>query len=162
MDDSLKIFLDRLKGDKKEKIEGLFSVSLLEKTEPDCTVSDQVQVELEAYLTSELLVIHLNAKGKVWLPCVVCNQITDKEIEAKGFYQTYPIKDIKDRIFDVLPILKEALLIEIPPFLECNQGDCPERKHIKSFLKKASSEKTGEHFPFSDLDNQLGDKYGST
>ncbi len=162
MNDPLKIVLDRLKGDKKEKIEGVFPLSLLEKKEADISTQDEVEVKAEAYLTSELLVIHLNAKVKVWLPCTVCNEPTEKEIEVKNFYQTYPIEEIKNRIFDIRPVIREALLLEFPSFLECNSGNCPERKNIKPFLKKASSKKEGGHFPFSNLDNQLGDSHGST
>ena len=46
--------------------------------------------------------------------------------------------------------LMEAILLQVPDFVECHDGDCPERKNISKFLKKDGAGKN-EYQPFKDL-----------
>jgi len=163
MSDPLKIILDRLKGDKKEILEGEYSFPLLEKEENSCRVEPKVWLKLEAYLASDVLILHFDAKVTVELPCNICNNPTSLKVKVENGYFTQPLEEIKDYIFDVKPAIRESLLLEIPQFIECSKGKCPEREEIASYLKEPESEKKEEeNFPFSDLDQELGEDHGST
>lgn len=147
------LVLDYLIGDKKESKEGFFSSDFLEVKEPELVFSPEVWLHWEAYIANQMLVIQMNIKVEIQLPCSVCNQMTSKEIKIEKGYQTIPLKELSQSTVDIAPIFREALLLEVPQFIECNEGLCPERKEIDPFLKKSiKSSETEEYFPFSDLE----------
>lgn len=150
MSDSLKILIDRLRGGLTQKLDGELDPSFLGPEEPELRFGSQVHVKGEAYTTDTHLVIHLHADTKVSMPCAVCNQMIEIVLKAEHFYHTEPLEEIKGAVFDYSDALREALLIELPRTVECNQGNCPEREIITPFLR---SETRTETFPFADMDD---------
>jgi uncharacterized metal-binding protein YceD (DUF177 family) len=151
MSDPFKILIDRLKGGQTHKIEEALDPRFLGPDEDALKFFSKVIVKGDAYVTEAHLIIHLKGGTKVLIPCAVCNQMTEVELKVDNFYHTEPMEEIKSAIFDYSEALREALLIELPRTVECNQGKCPERELIKPFLRSKERDDKSQ-FPFADLD----------
>ena len=150
--DQLKIYIDRLNNGQTLKIEEKLSPNFLEIDEDDLSFEDPVHLNGEAYLSNEHLVIHLNLSTAAYLPCSICNVPVQIPIALKNIYLTQPLDEIKGAIYDMTNEIRESILLQAPPFTECNNGKCPERENVKKFLKSQQGNNTTAHFPFSDLD----------
>lgn len=152
MSDPFIILIDRLKGGQSQKIEGAFNPEFLGADEPDLRFTSKVTVKGEAYLTDGHLIVHLKASTKVAMPCAVCNQMIETELKVENFYHTEPVEEIRGAKFDYSEALREALLIELPRTVECNQGKCPERASMASYLRSEKRADKTTYFPFADMD----------
>jgi hypothetical protein len=57
-------------------------------------------------------------------------------------------------VYDLKEDLREALLIELPRTVECNQGNCSERGTLAPFLRSEKQSLHPTHFPFAGLDEK--------
>lgn len=152
----LKVYIDRLKEGAIEKFSGDIPSSFLDLIDKDLVCDHPVHVKGDAYLANDHLIVNLELKATVKIPCSICNQMTEISLHVPDFTHAEPISLIKGSIFDLSELIREDILIQIPQFVECNQGNCPERETIKKFLKKkkedgTSKEATQVYYPFSDL-----------
>ena len=150
MTEDFKIYIDRLKGGQVQKIEGSFSPSFLEVDEEELQFDQPVIVKGEAYLTDDHLIIHLSAATMAEMPCSVCNKMIKTPLSVGNFYHTEPLTEIPDAIYDFGLALREALLIELPRTVECNNGKCAGRETIAPYLR--GEKRTETYYPFSDID----------
>lgn len=113
----------------------------------------------KAYLADDHLIIQLQIELQVHMPCCICNDNAFFPIELKNHYITKPLSEVKDNIFDFSDELRQAILLEVPAFLECGDGACPKREEVKKYYKKAKKEESEKkeetYFPFQDLDYHL-------
>lgn len=152
--ENLKIYIDRLKGGQTLKIDETISSDFLEIDEKDLLFEDFVQIKGKIYLADEHLIIHLDIKTSAYLPCNICNDSVHVPIVMKNIYLTKPLSEIKKTIYDLTEEVRESILLQAPPFVECNGGNCPERSGLKKFLKTEQKIKSNEiiHFPFAGLE----------
>jgi uncharacterized metal-binding protein YceD (DUF177 family) len=154
--EALKIYVDRLKEDKIEQFERLLPPDFLDISEPDLHFESDVTVRGEAYVAGDGLVLHIDICAIGVIPCSICNERVEVPIQLKGLYHVEPLEGIKAGIFDMGPVIRENLLLEIPAFAECQNGNCPQRKIIGKYLKKKDvsdsldDEEEG-YRPFKDL-----------
>lgn len=154
MDDPFLIYVDRLKGGQIHSISGAFSPEVFEVEESDLQFLHPVEVSGEAYVSDDHLVIHLNGKTKAAMPCSVCNEMIPTEVVAKEYYHTEPLSEIRGAIFNFKEQFREAFLTELPLYVECGNGNCPERSALIPFMRANKEKETAEkevHYPFSDL-----------
>lgn len=140
----LKIYVDRLKEGQIEKFSGETSSEIL-GTDPK--LASTLFLSGESYIANDHLIVKLQAKTNAYLPCSICNQDVELPLIATDIYYALPIDEIGS-IFDLSEIVREALLLEVPQFAECNQGNCPQREGVKKYLSKTTSHM---QFPFSSL-----------
>ncbi|KPK33540.1 MAG: hypothetical protein AMS24_00675 [Chlamydiae bacterium SM23_39] len=148
----MNIFLNNL--NKEMIITKSFSPDFLEIKEKDLTMDSLVKIDSRVYITNGYLIIDLTAKTEYKMHCSICNKLTSQPLEAK-ILLNIPTKKIDNSIYSYKNDLRNALLLNIPNFVECEKN-CPNRKHIKKFLKK--EEKAS--YPFKIL--KKGGKNGST
>lgn len=153
MENQFLIWIDRLKGGQKQKIDESFDSAFLEIQEKELQLGFPVKVTGEAYLSDDELILHLNAKTRAMMPCAICNQMIPIDLAIRDFYHAQPICEIGGAIFDYREPLREALLIELPGYVECNKGNCPDRQSIAPYLRSEKRIKDDIHFPFSNLDS---------
>jgi len=160
MHEEFKIFVDRLRNGHKEKIEEKFSPQALEmKEEKELFFPSTVDVSGETYLAEDHLVLHIHISTQVTVPCTICNEKFTIPIEIPNVYISTPLSEIRDSTFDYSSEVREAVLLQIPTYFECQDGNCPERTVIKKYLKPSPSSKKssspaeneGVNFPFADL-----------
>lgn len=154
METKLKIFVDRLTQEKSENIDETIPATLLNVSEPFLTFSGVIKIQGETYIASDHLVIQLTVDALAEIPCSICNDRVTATIFLKKFYQTEEISQIKGHVYDYFPLLREAILLEVPDFVECN-GNCKKRTDLKNYLKpnitSKKSQKEHVNFPFANL-----------
>lgn len=127
MIDDFKIYVDRLKKGLTQKIEGSYSPDLLDIQEDELEFNGPVAVRAEAYVAEEHLVIQLAATTVAEMPCAICNEIMKKNLSVANYTHTENLSEIKGT-YDAGTLVREALLLELPYTVECNDGNCPARK----------------------------------
>lgn len=148
---SFEILIDRLRNGVTQKIDGAFEPDFLGIQEDELQFPKKIQVSGETYLAEDHLVLRLKASTSAKMPCNVCNRMIEIELKIENFYHTEPLEEIRSGVFNYNEALREALLIELPQYVECNGGKCKERASIAPYMRaKPKDEKT--HFPFADMD----------
>jgi len=153
MHEPFKILIDRLKGGQTEKIEEALDPAFLAVDEKELRFPSKVDVKGDVYLTDDHLVIRLKAKTTVSMPCAICNEMIKTELKIEDFYHAHPIEEIPSAIFDYTELLREAILLGIPQYIECNNGNCPERASLAPFLRSQARIEKPTYFPFADMDD---------
>lgn len=149
--EAFKVWVDRLGEGQIQKIEGSFDPSFLEIEEKELQFPSPVSVRGEAYLAEGHLVIRLNASTSARMPCAICNAMIDTEVKVDNFYHTEAIEEIRDPVFDYSGPLREAVLLELPHYVECCKGRCPQRAELAPYLRAPKTDDKS-HFPFAGLD----------
>lgn len=154
MDDTFNIYIDQLRYGQERKIKESLSPDFLEVNEKDLCFKKNIEVDGVAYLAQQELIIHWNVETEALISCSICNDNVPIDINIRNFYHSEPISNIKSGIFNFKNLLRETILLEVPPFAECKEGNCPSRKEIAKYLKKPAErpeEDEGYH-PFADFD----------
>ncbi len=141
----LKIYIDRLGDGQTEKIDETLSPEIMDVHEKDLQFKHPVQLSGKAYLAEDHLIIQLKIKTEAEIPCLICNERIQKKIVISSFYHTEEVANIKGHIYDYTDPMREAVLLEVPSFVEC-MGNCPKRAELKNYLDKGETQ-----FPFADL-----------
>lgn len=152
MSDPLQIAIDGLKSGKVLKIDAAVDPAFLQIQEKELSFPAPVKVVGEAYLTDSDLILRLKAKTRVMLPCAICNQMIETEVKVDDMTHAEPIAELKSNVFDCRELLREDLLIELPQYVECKGGKCPERSSVTPYLRSQERVEKNTYFPFSDLD----------
>ncbi len=147
MPPELNIYIDRLRGGRKEAIDLKHSSAFLAIS--DVTFRDLLLVQGEAYLASSHLIIQLKVQAEVFLKCIVCNESINKKIKICHFYHAEELTSKTKQIYNYSVPLRDAILLEIPCFAECH-GNCLKRKELEKYMQ--SKEKNDSaYFPFTRL-----------
>jgi uncharacterized metal-binding protein YceD (DUF177 family) len=155
MDDLFKIYIEQLRDGQERKIDESFPPDFLDIHERDLEFKKNVKVKGHAYIAEDELVLHWSIWTEALIACSICNEKVPIEIKLEDFYHSEPISDIKGGIFNFKDLLRETILLEVPPFAECNHGNCPKRKEVSQYLKDPSKDQTDQkdgYKPFADLD----------
>ncbi|MBP9841375.1 MAG: hypothetical protein KBC64_02990 [Simkaniaceae bacterium] len=144
----LKIYIDRLAGEKTEAIQESALAALMDVNEEELRFQVPIEIEGSAYLAGDHLVLHLKVETEATQPCSLCNSEVHSKITLDDFYHTIPLDDCKAPVYDYTEVLREAILLEIPQFAKCHQG-CPEHSAIKPYLCKEKA-----YYPFGEIDQQ--------
>ena len=126
----------------------------MEIHERDLAFQDPIDVEGEAYLADDMLVLHMDIKTAALLPCIICSELVKVEVFIPGFYHAVPLIEVKTGVYNFKELLRETILLETPSLAECCSGKCPQRQELKNYFKKETSsqgpEEEGYH-PFNVL-----------
>ena len=150
--EAFKIYIDRLKGGQTVQIQGSYDPFFLHVAEPDLLFQKPVNLFAESYLTDDHLIVHITTSTVAKMPCAICNEMIETPISVKDFYHTEPLSEIQSAIFDISEPVREALLLELPHIVECNQGHCAAREIIKPFMRPEQNLTKKDYFPFSNID----------
>lgn len=150
MHNQLIIYTEQLKNGRKECIKLTVDPSFLDVHEKEVSFETPVHIEGEAYVTEDHLVLQLSCSTRVKLLCTICNDPLFFPLHISKIYYTLDLNQLPSAIFDYSSLIREELLLLIPPFAECNCGQCPERKSISSLLKNKKATDP-MHSPFSNL-----------
>ncbi|MCB1180837.1 MAG: hypothetical protein KDK55_02275 [Chlamydiia bacterium] len=145
MDDQFLIYVDRLQNGHKEKIELELDPAFLGKMEWGVEFQKPVIIQGECYTTKGELLVHLEMKTEVTLPCAICNELVKHPIQIRNFYCVESLNRIKNGTFSFKEIVCEEILLDVPLTTECNDN-CPKRGELAKYFSKGG----GSH-PFSEL-----------
>ena len=154
MQTNLKIYVDRLSEENSITIDEAIPSSALNVTEPFLSFSGMLKINGKTYIASDHLVIQLKIEASAESPCSICTEKILLPIKLKSFYHTEELNQIKGKVYDYLPIIREAILLEVPDFVECN-SNCQKRAELKDYLKLKTNNKKQQRenvsFPFANL-----------
>ena len=154
MNDEFKIYVDRLKDGKEEDLDETFLPDFMDIKEDTLSFPLNVKIKGKVYLVEKELILQLRLQTVSSLSCKVCNEQVGVPI-ASEIYHVEAIENIKGMVFDMRPMLREAILLETPSIAECNEGKCSQRKNIEKYLastvEEAGKVKEELHQPFKSL-----------
>lgn len=155
MNDAFKIYVEQLRDGHIEGIKEELPPSFLDLHESDLIFEDKVDIEGEAYLAEDNLMLHLKVITFAKIPCSICNEPVKIKIALGNYYHAEPLVNIKSGIFNFQEVLREGILLETPLFVECNEGKCPQREEMKKYLKHPKDNESEEegYQPFADLED---------
>lgn len=142
----LKIYIDRLKDDDTEQIFEILDPESFDLTEEELSFEGKITVSGQVYLAKNHLVLDGKIKATAIMPCCICNQKTEVALHIDDFTHTIEICEVPSAVYDFSEEVRSALLLKIPHFVECNEGNCPQRKEVSKYFKKGDT-----HSPFSGL-----------
>lgn len=146
--------ISSLQSGKEKEIEAELPASFLEVNEKELAFTELVKVKGKVYLAGDALIFHFSASVTFAIPCKVCNAIVNSGLEVENVIHAEDIEDIEGDRFNYANALREALLLKLPDVMECSNGVCPERSHIKKYLKEERKEDGNSeisYHPFSSL-----------
>lgn len=152
MDESFRIYIDRLREGQKQEIKEKIDPKFLNISDEEVKFENPVEVTGEAYIATDHLVVHLQASTEALVPCSICNAWVPVDIELEELYLTEPLTEIRSGIYSYEEPLREEILLEVPQFAECNQGQCDQRKDLEKYLRQPGKDEEEEGYqPFKDL-----------
>lgn len=151
MDDIFKIYIEQLRDGHELEMNEIIPPDFLEVNEADLSFKKDVKLEGSAYIAEHELILHWNIHAEALIPCSICNEKVLIDIEILNFYYSEPVENIKSGIFNYKDVLRETILLEVPPFAE-HEGNCPKRKEIAQYLKDNEDSEEEGYKPFADLD----------
>lgn len=158
MKETFLINIDHLADDKVIEVDEQLSPTFLDLHDEEIEFPNPIEIEGKAYLASDHLVVQLKVKTTMKLPCSQCNDNVSQTILIDPFYISESTQELGHHMFDLLPQLREAILLEVPQFSKCSDQDCPNRGMLKTFIQKeemkvASSNEA--NFPFAEIDKEI-------
>lgn len=147
MKDTLKIFVERIRDGEPEEIQEELLPLFMDIHEEEMRFEHKVALEGTAYVTDDWLILRMHIQTKVQLTCSVCNNKFEFEINIQDFMHEEPLENIRDKVFDILPVVREHLLLAVPFYPQCGITTCLHRKEIEPYLKKDHPSNS----PFKDL-----------
>lgn len=157
MDEAFKIYIDRLRGGEVERIEESVAPDFLEQNDSELAFDAPIEIQGEAYIAEQELVIHLDLTTTAKVPCSICSEKVEAPVEVNHFYHAEPLDQIKTAVFEMQELLREELLLAAPSIVEC-EGQCPKRKEIKQYLREDTEHRDHDdngHRPFAGLNIDL-------
>lgn len=146
MKQSYKIYVDRIRDGETESISEQLQPDFMQVHEKEMRFADPITFSGEAYVTDNWLIVRLKVATKVQLTCSVCNETFTFSIDIPDMVHEEPIENIRDKVFDLLPTVRENILLEVPFYPQCGITKCQNRSSIEPFLKKEHG-----HNPFKEL-----------
>ncbi len=139
MNDEFVINLDQLRKRKNHPLNMTVSSDFLGIEEGALHFGPQVDIEGEAYIVDERLILHLDVLVPAILTCTICNGDVQKTVKINNLYHIEEIAQIKSPTFDIAPILRQEILLEVPNYVECREGNCPQREIFKAYMGRNQS-----------------------
>lgn len=137
MQDVFYIYIDRLGDGEEEVLEEELDPSFLDVTDGTLFFPEKISLQGTAYVVETHLILTLDISTNYKTYCKICNELIVLPFSLQGLYITEEIENIPSKIFDIRETLRDAILLEIPLFAEC-EGGCPMRKELNKFLKQDS------------------------
>jgi uncharacterized metal-binding protein YceD (DUF177 family) len=144
----LLVYIERLREGKVELIEEKIDPARLDIAEEDFICKEPIEMKAEVYLVDTWLIVKMSFTTQVTLSCSFCNEPFVFPIEVKDEQYEESLEEIKDSVLDLLPLIREALFLEIPFYPQCGNTVCRNRDEIEKYLKKEESKGDEYHLPF--------------
>jgi len=115
-----------------------FDPSFIDLDEKEIKFEDPIEIKGKIYLASDDIIINVSSRTYVKLPCSICNEPIKYLLVNKNYMHNQPLKTLNDSIYDYTEIIRQAVILELPAKVECN-NNCSERENIAPFLKKKNN-----------------------
>ncbi len=137
MQDAFYIYIDRLGDGEVEFLDAEVDSDFLEVTDGNLFFPEKITFQGTAYLAETHLILTLDISTHFQTYCKICNELIVLPFSLKSLYITEDVANIPQKIFDLRETLRDAILLEIPLYSEC-EGGCLMRKDLNKYLKQDS------------------------
>jgi uncharacterized metal-binding protein YceD (DUF177 family) len=137
MQEVFNIYIDRLSEGSIEKIDESISGDFLELTDGNLFFPENIDFQGKAYLADSHLILTLDISTQYQTYCKICNELITLPFTLEGLYITEEIGNIPSKVFNLKESIRDAILLEIPLYSEC-EGGCPMRKDLNQYFKQES------------------------
>jgi uncharacterized metal-binding protein YceD (DUF177 family) len=137
MQEVFNIYIDRLKEGEVTLIEEEVDSAFLDVTDGNLFFPEKIAFHGSAYLAENHLVVTLDLSTTYQTYCKICNELINVPFSIEGLYITEEAENISSKIFDLKEPLRDAILLEIPLYSEC-EGGCSMRKDLNKYFKQDS------------------------
>ncbi len=155
MKEKLNVYPDRIKDGNTDEIAHELESSFMDVHENEMRFKDPIFIEGEAYVTDDWLIVSLSIQTQVQLICSVCNTDFSFDIDIQNMMHEEPLENIRDGSFDILPVVRDNILLAVPFYPQCGITTCLRRAEIEPYLKKETPKEDEiqehGHNPFKDL-----------
>ncbi len=151
---SLLVYIERLREGKSQIIKEELEAASLELEDEELTCKGPISVLADAYLAGDWLVVNLSLNAQFVIPCSFCNEPFVLPIKLEGIMHEESLEAIRGDVFDILPLIRETLLLEVPYYPLCGNTTCLRRDQFEKYMKsKAESHRRDEegYQPFKNL-----------
>ena len=135
MQEVFNIYIDRLGEGSVQPLDEKVDSSFLEVPDGNLFFPEQVVFHGSAYLADSHLILNLDLSTRYQTYCKICNDLILLPFTLKGIYITEEISNSPSKVFDLKAPLRDAILLEIPLYSEC-EGGCPMRKDLNQYFKQ--------------------------
>ncbi len=135
-EDRLKIYIHQLKDGKCEQIEERVEPTFMDLEEEELKFEAPIDLKGEAFISGENFILRLEIQTDATMMCAICNEAVSIPIKVPLLTHSEKLEAVKAGLFHMEGVLREAILLELPPKPECNSGSCPEREHLKKYFSK--------------------------
>jgi uncharacterized metal-binding protein YceD (DUF177 family) len=146
MKEKLNLYIERIRDD-TETLSETLKPTFMDVEEKDVLFQDPIELKGEAYVTDDYLIIRMSIHTKARLVCSFCNNSFTFDIDLPNFLHEEPLENISGATFDLLPLVRETILLALPMYPQCGLTSCNHRDEIEPYLKKQSASNN----PFMDL-----------
>ena len=149
----LKIHLERLQEGKKEQFEESISPDVLQLSDDILTFTEPVSISGCAYASEDFLILQFNVHASVTLACSLCNEMMKLPINLHDVIEEISLDEIEGSVYDLAPLIREAILLEIPFYVQCGGDMCKNRKSVEKYLRQSDAvhPEQDTQQPFKDL-----------
>ena len=153
MKKQLPLYIERLRQGRVQEINEILDPLPLDLIDNEIAAVEEVVATGEVYLADPYLLIKLTLKTEFTLLCSVCNEPFQFPVEIVQMLYEEPLDEITDGVFDLLPLIRETLLLEIPFYPLCAGSTCHNRADVEKYLKKhtGEGENHARYTPFENL-----------
>jgi uncharacterized metal-binding protein YceD (DUF177 family) len=136
MKHGLPIYVDRLLDGHVEKMSERIDPQLLDIVDDEIGCKEPVAVSIEAYIADEFLLVTLSLQAELLLHCSVCNEEFQFPIAIEREDQEIELDEVKEGAYNVLPLIREVLLVALPLYPQCGGDCCLNRSKIEKYFAK--------------------------
>ena len=144
-----KIYIDRLRHENEQEISLTVLPEFLEIAEKELLFDAPINISGKAGMAADFIILRLDITTSCQQVCAICNRLRARLIDLKNVSYNIPVEELRGAVFDYRDLVREAILINTPPFFECNNGHCSERPNIAKYMKKPKEQEA--IFPFRNL-----------
>lgn len=148
--EEFKIFTEQLRDGHKEKIDVTLDPDFLDLNEKEIQTPSKIKIQGEAYCLNDYLMLSIDISTEIMMSCAICNTATVVPLMNHTSDLSIPLSNLSSTVVDCTEQIREEIIMLIPPFVECSQGSCPQRKELQPYLKTKNPH-TSHNFPFAEL-----------
>jgi len=127
--------LKSLSDGKEELLAAVLPSTCIGVSDSEMHFEAPIEVEGKAYLAGEELIVQLSIATEVLQPCCICNTWTTHPLNLKKLILHIDAEEMRGDQIDLLPVVREEVLLAVDAYVECSDSGCPERDHLRHYLK---------------------------
>jgi uncharacterized metal-binding protein YceD (DUF177 family) len=148
---SLLVCVERLRDGKIEYIRDELDPAGLDIADEELCCKGPVFIEAEVSLVDIWILVKISLRTSLVLPCAVCNETFVFNVKLDHFQHEEPLENISADVYDLIPLVREMILVEVPFYPQCAGNSCRNRKSLEKYIRYEGTSEEDGYQPFKEL-----------